>query len=150
MRKRIPALTLAAAVAVLGLPSTAGAASVPTLPRCAPMPSNAMPVQVTAADNGAKVCLVRGQHLSVALSVDPRQYPDPANWWSGVTRSGPALTRLPNNRLPVRGATLAEFRAVHRGTSTLTSTWNICPAHTTHACGAPLRLWRITVIVTKY
>lgn len=148
MRRVTFIVSLAVAVAVAAfVPAAAGAATTIGGPLCRPPEAGATTVQLTTADNGGRFCLEASQRLRVVLSVNPEQYPDPANWWSPVELSGTSLTRLPMTELPVRGTTLAAFRAAHRGSSVLSSTRNPCPPNSPVICGAPVYLWRVTIFV---
>lgn len=154
---RRAALMVAATMLVIA-PLAAGSASAATppdpIPRCLPhgiIPAN---INLTVADDGRTLCVYPGQHLTVTLSVDPDQFPNPANWWTAITATGAAVQALPNPELPMRGTTIAHFVAVDYGQSMLLSMQRPCPvaADAAEASSGPLtclviRSWRVTVNV---
>lgn len=141
------AATGSAAQAATGSAAQVATGSTAPGPVCDPVP-HPTPVHLTTADDGRVVCVVRGEQVLVTLSVDPALFPNPVNWWTPIAVTGKAVSPIPNTLLPVRGTTIGTFRAVADGTSTLSSTWNPCPPPTGgQVCGAPIRLWRVTVDV---
>src|SRR5512140_1390872 len=110
-RTGLAAAALAVAAAT-GVPAAqAASGSVTPGPVCDPVP-HPTPVHLTTADDGHVVCLVRGEHVLVTLSVDPALFPDPANWWTPIAVTGKAVSPIPNTLLPVRGTTIGTFGAV--------------------------------------
>ncbi len=150
MRTRVPILAtvgLAASAAVLAAtPSFAGTATARTA-TCAPTDPSGGTVNLTVADNGRSICLLRNQHLSVSLLASPAL--PPTEWWMPIERSGTALAALPTPP-PDNGVTYGNFRAAKPGRSGLRSVWNPCPppTPTQPRCTRPVRSWHVIVTVS--
>jgi hypothetical protein len=141
------ALAAAAALAVaVAAPAGTGVASAYAEPSCTGRARTTL--HLTEADNGHRVCARRGAHIDVVLRVDPDASPEPSTWWSAVTVDGRAVvvdTKHPRV-LPVRGATLGYFLAVHRGSARLSSTRTVCPAQPSPPCHL-LQAWSVRIVV---
>jgi hypothetical protein len=88
-------------------------------------------VTLTVADDARQICILRGTRVRVTLSVEAQAYPDPQNWWTPVVADDPAPTRLPNTILPVRGATVAGFRAERSPGRSRAPSWTFWPSNLT-------------------
>jgi hypothetical protein len=113
---------------------------------CSPQPG---PVAtLSAADNGRTVCAHRGERVDIALAVEPVEGTVPDQWWQPVSLSGDGLATLPNTIMPVRGTTLARYRATVRGTATLSSSRRPCaPAQPGGVSCGLVQAWSVTVAV---
>lgn len=142
-------LAVLSVIAVV-VPVGAGAEPTAPAPKCLslgdPVPADRT-LQVTTVDNGASVCLLPGQRLSVALWVDPDLSPDPGTWWGTVTATGKALAQVPDTALPVRGATLATFQAVEPGQATVGATRHVCGQTSDPRPCLVMSAWKVTVEV---
>lgn len=128
----------------------------PTTPASASLPErggrchwrSASTVRLTDADSGRKFCVHPGQVISVVLSVDPAQFPDPSQWWAPVSHTGRALRARPQILLAIRGTTLAAYDAVRPGRATLSSTRSVCPAPPPDGVScAALVAWQVVIVV---
>jgi hypothetical protein len=99
------------------------------------------------ADNGRRICVHRGDQITVALMVDPAQNPYPQQWWSAITVTGRAVKVIPRGILPVRGATLGLFTAVVRGHARLASIRPLCPPSLDAPACHSLRVWSVAIAV---
>lgn len=104
-------------------------------------------VELGNNDNGREVRVHAGEQVDVTLTVDPRQYPDPAVWWGAIVLTGNALSRIPQNIMPVRGHTVGRFVAVHPGNSELTSKRAVCPPSKDHPTCHAVQGWSVTIDV---
>jgi hypothetical protein len=102
---------------------------------------------LTVADNGERLCVRRGQRISVRLSVDPQQFPDPGQWWTPIVETGRAIEARPQRFLPVRGTTVGLYQAVGRGRATLTATRAVCPPNPSGPTCGSIQGWQVTVVV---
>jgi hypothetical protein len=102
---------------------------------------------LTVADNGRLFCVRRGQRISVALSVDPVQYPDRGQWWSAIQESGRALRTMSQPFAATRGTTLGRFQAVRRGRATLEAGRSVCPPNPDGPTCHSRQAWQITIVV---
>lgn len=127
------------------LVALAAAASV-TAPASPPASYHAV-VELTNADNGRHVRVHRGQPISVALAVDPKQYPDPTTWWHSIAEEGTALSVRPQTWMPVRGVTMGRFKAVARGEATVSSARAVCPQSPNRPICHAIQGWSVTIDV---
>jgi hypothetical protein len=102
-------------------------------------------ITLTAADNGRHVRVRRGAHIKVRLLVDPSQ--DPTTWWRPVDETGRALRALPQTLPAIRGTTLGRYKAVARGTATLSSARAACPQTGSGPTCHAIQGWTVTVDV---
>jgi hypothetical protein len=109
--------------------------------RRVPQPGTS-PVTITVAMDGQSVYLNPYQIVEVQLRQQPGFGP-----WSPVASSRGLLTPVAETKAtPVRGMTLARFRADEKGSTQLTSTASpLCSPGS--ACAQIVRLFRVTVIV---
>jgi hypothetical protein len=103
-------------------------------------------VALSVRDNGRRVCVRQGQRITVVLRVNPVRYPEPGQWWSAVTASGPAVSALPQTALPAQGVTLGTFEAAATGAAELSATRKPCPARASMFCHVELS-WHVKVVV---
>ena len=117
--RTIATILLISAVTLAGCARAGGPAAVP-----APSPACSAPAasaRITAADDGATVCLSVGATLDVFLTSAPERM------WGPVAESGPALTARPNGIGALAlGVTGAFYRADQPGTARLTSSRLAC------------------------
>jgi hypothetical protein len=104
-------------------------------------------ITLTEADNGRRVCVRRGETITVMLRVSSLQSTDVAQRWSPIAASGPALRAQPHPLIAIRGVTMSRYRAVMRGHARLYSSRLAC-ARWVHGPRCHTRqAWNATVIV---
>lgn len=135
-----------AARAATGSPAPGAGTASAGAADCTPVTSPTARVDLTRADNGRTVCVVRGQTISVTLSVDPVANPDRSTWWVPIRSTGTALTPMQVPIVPPAGTTLGVFRADAVGTAGVWS--DRVPACASRICPQYLLdYWQVTVRV---
>lgn len=137
MKRELALVALAAAIAAPASPATAAAGYGP----------HPAPVKLINADSGRHVRVHRGQRISVVLTADPAQHPDPTTWWHPIAEQGAALSVQPQTWMPARGVTMARFTAVARGEATLSSARAVCPSSPDRPTCHALQGWSVSIDV---
>jgi hypothetical protein len=149
--KRRFALAIAATVlpvALAAAPGTADAltAARATQPAHPPVPA-ARTITLTAADNGRRIRLHRGENVLVQLRVNLRESPDPTTWWRAIGEAGRALKVRPQTAISIRGTTRGHYQAVARGRAVLSSSRSVCPQRADGPTCHSMQGWNVTIDV---
>jgi hypothetical protein len=104
-------------------------------------------ITLTEADNGRRVCVRRGETITVMLRVSSAQSADAAQRWSPITASGWALRAQPQPLIAIRGLTISRYQAVMRGQSRLYSSRSACTRWVHGPRCHSRQAWDATIIV---